>query len=326
VPKFTLAVDSSQISTFLECPQKWVNFYVKRLEPLNFQPDESLNMGSYGHKLLEIYYRAKARGVGLNDSFKLMDAYNPDKDNCECGCGKDFHQEIPELGITECVRCRKCTNFRPKPLELPTKVRDKVRKRMILYCNEYQRDDVQPTSEQHVEVGFSEPIYEDSDNLFVLEGRIDLIGKLQGLDCFVDHKIQGKMYWLYMRSVQIKNYMLITKVPMAVINYIRLGDKVEKGSTFARDIITLNKIEVDVWHKRLVAIFFRMKKTVQTFQSSRDGIDRDWNACSGGKLTYDKSKPAYCWYGPLCEEVDPVVALRKEQQLFKIKENPWRPW
>lgn len=327
--KFTLAADSSQISCFLECPQKWVDFYLKRLEPISFEPDESLNMGSYGHKLLELYYRGKARGLGLNDSVKLFDAYDPDKDNCECGCGKEFHQVIPELNITECKRCKRCSSFRPHALELPAKVRTKVRKRMIEYCYEYQRDDIQPTSEQHVEVGFSEPIYEDSENHFVLEGRIDLIGKLQGLDCFMDHKIQGKTYWLYPRSIQLKNYMLITKLPMAVLNYIRLTDKVTKGETIARDIITMNKVELNAWHKQLINVFFRMKKTVLALQSNKDGanaVERNWNSCSGGKLTYDKNKPAYCWYGPLCEEPDPVIAARKEKQLFKIKEVAWKPW
>lgn len=323
--KFTLAADSSQIDCYLECPQKWVNQYLKRYVPLNFQPDEALNMGTYGHKLLELFYRAKARGLGLNDSVKLFDAYNPDVDNCECNCGKEFHQEIPELGIVECTRCRKCTSFRPKALELPAKVRQKVRKRMVEYCFEYQREDVIPVSEQHVEVGFSEPIYEDSDNLFVLEGRIDLLGKWRGLDVFVDHKIQGMRYWLYPNSVQFKNYSLITR-RTGVINYIRLTEKVVKDETITRSLVTLQTPELNAWHKRLIQVFFRMKKTIQALQSSKDGVERNWSACKGHKLTFDKNKPEYCWYGTLCEEIDPTMLPKKEEQLFKIQEVPWRPW
>jgi len=329
MPKFTLAVDSSQISCFLECPQKWVNQYLKRLVPIRYQQDESLNMGSYAHKLLEIYYQCKARGVGLNDTMLLMDAYNPDNNQCECGCAKEYHTEIPTLGIVECSRCsmikRGCSNFRPKSLELPDKVRKKVRKRIVDYVGYYQRDDIQPLSEKHVEVGFSETIYEDQDNLFVLEGRIDLIGKVQGLDCFMDHKIQGKTYYLYDKNIQMKNYMLITKLPMGLINYIRLTDKVEKDITLQRHIVNMNRVELGIWHKRLIQVFYRMKKTVQAFSNKQES-ERNWNACSGGKLTYDLTKPSWCWYTSLCESTDPEIASREESRLFKINENPWRPW
>ena len=322
--KFNLVVDSSQISCFLECPQKWVNLYLKKLEPLSFQADENMNAGTYGHKLLDIYYRLKFRGTGLNSIFEQLNAYDPDKDVCECGCTKDFHCLVPGLeGIEECQRCKKCLKFRPHPFELNTKTRKKVIKRIVDYTAKYQKDDIQPLSEQHVEIGFSEPIYEDSENLFTLEGRVDLIGTLQGLDCFMDHKFQSKSHYLYNRSVQVKNYMLITKKPAAVLNYIRLHDKVEKD-TLTREVITLNSVELTAWHRRLVQIFFRMKKVVQATQGKE--VERNWNACSGGRLTYDKLKPQFCWYTDLCEEVDPVISERKEKALFKIKENIWRPW
>jgi hypothetical protein len=327
VSKFTLVVDSSQISSFLECPQKWINYYVKRLEPLGFQPDEdAMDAGTYGHRLLDIFYRLKSKGVGLNDSVKSMNDYDPDSDMCECGCSKDFHCPLTLApGVIECKRCKKCTKFRAHPFNLNTKSRTKVRNRVRDYLYKYQQDDFQPLSEQHVEIGFSEPIYEDSDNLFILEGRIDLLAKLQGLDCLVDHKFQMKTHWLYMRSIQIKNYMLISKMPMAVINYIRLQDKLQPDS-LVREIVTLNSVELATWHKRLIQVFFRMKKVLQAAQKDSNQAERNWNSCSGGRLTYDKDKPNYCWFTPLCEEIDPAIAEAKEKQLFKIKEAIWRPW
>ena len=324
MPKFSLAVDSSQISCFLECPQKWANIYLKRLEPLNFQEDENMNAGTYGHRLLDIYYKSISQGLGQSDAIEKVFSYDPDNDICECGCQKEYHCLVEALGIEECRRCKKCMKFRPHPLVLDSKVRKKVQKRIRDYTYKYQRDDIRPLSPEHVEIGFSENVYEDSENLFVLEGRIDLIGKLQGLDCFMDHKFQGKTHYLYLRSIQIKNYMLISKMPMAVLNYIRLTDKTS-DETLVRDIVTLNKVELDSWHKRLIQIFFRMKKVLQSFNSNREA-ERNWNACSGGRLTYDKEKPQYCWYRDLCEEIDPSMAERKEKALFKIKENMWRPW
>jgi hypothetical protein len=67
-----------------------------------------------------------------------------------------------------------------------------------------------------------------------------------------------------------------------------------------------------------------MKKILQ-IKDPKD-VDKNWNACSGGRLTYDKNMPQYCWYTTLCEEIDQKVLENKEHNLFKIKENPWRPW
>ena len=318
--KFTLVQDSSQISSFLECPQKWMNYYIKRLEPAGFHiEDEAMNAGTYGHKLLDIYYRLKHRGVGLNDALEACFAYNPDEDVCECGCSKEFHCTVAALDIEECKRCKKCIKFRPHPFPLASLTRGNVRRRFREYVFQYQQNDITPLSEQHVEVGFSENIYEDDENLFVLEGRIDLIGQLQGLDCFMDHKFQTKTHWLYLKSVQFKNYALITKLPMGIANYVRLQSKIQPDS-LSRDIVTFNTVELAAWHKRLIQIFFRMKKALQTQP------ERNWNACSGGRLTYEKDKPQYCWYTGLCEEPDSKIVEAREKQLFKIKENVWRPW
>lgn len=319
--KFTLVQDSSQISAYFECPTKWNNHYNKRLEPLTFEEDEAMNSGTYGHKLLDIYYRYKAQNLGLNDIVERAFAYDPDKDVCECGCSKDYHCPLVIApNIEECKKCKKCTKFRAHPFALSNKSRNLIRKRFRDYCAKYQRDDIQPASEQYVEVGFSEPIYEDSENLFVLEGRIDVIGTIQGLKCFMDHKFQTKTHWLYPKSIQFKNYMLIAKVPMAVINYVRLQEKIQPDSLY-RDIITLNQIELEAWRQRLVQIYFRIKKSLQSKE-----MEKDWSACSGYRLTYDKDKPQYCWYTNLCETIDPKIAEAKEKQLFKVNANPWKPW
>lgn len=321
--KSTLVVDSSQIATFLECPQKWENYYLKRLEPIAMpDTDDALNSGTYGHKLLEIYYRMRARHASQEDTAQAMLAYNPDEDTCECGCFRELHCPVPALDIEECTRCKKCTKFRPHPFKLDTKARKKVYNRIVreYSANYWQTNDFMPLSEQHIEVGFSEPIYEDSANLFVLEGRIDMIAKWQGLDVFVDHKTQTKTHWIYPRSVQFKNYALITKCTTGVINYVRLTDKIVHNETLNRDMVCFNSVEMEDWKKKLVQIFFRIKKAIETKP------DRNWNACSGGRLTYDRNKPQYCWYRDLCEEIDPRVAERKEKQLYKIKENIWRPW
>lgn len=325
MPKFTLVVDSSQISTFLECPQKWINQYIKRLEPVYFTQNEAMNSGTYGHKLLEIYYKSRLKGMIMNDAFQASLDYNPDEDICACGCTKEYHCDIPQLGIVDCIKCKRCNNYRPQVFVLNSLVRAQVRNTVRNYIAKYDNSDIIPTSEQHIEVGFSESVYEDSENLFVLEGRIDMIGTLQGLNCWMDHKFQGKSHWLYPKSVQFKNYSLVTKLP-GVINYARLTKKVD-DDTFAREVVSLNSVELQAWHKRLIAIYQRMKKTLQTYQGlNKDLIERNWSSCPTSYQTYDKNQSKFCFYTELCEEIDPRMAESKEKSLFKIKETPWRPW
>jgi hypothetical protein len=294
--------------------------------PVQFQEDENMNAGTYGHRLLDIYYRARVKHIPFKDSIELVYNYDPDKDMCECGCSQDLHRTLAELGIEECTRCKRCMTFRPKPFALNTKDRKKIQKRFNEYAVKYAKDDFMPLSENHVEVGFSNIIYEDNENQFILEGRIDLIAKWQQLEMvFVDHKFQAKTYYLYPKTVQFKNYALATGITTGVINYVRTADKFDAGTTLYREILNFNQIELAAWQKRVVQIFFRVKRAMQS-TNGKGEIDRNWNACSGGRLTYDKAKPQFCWYTQLCETIDQHVLDNREKTLYKINENPWRPW
>jgi hypothetical protein len=190
-----------------------------------------------------------------------------------------------------------------------------------MYVEKYSREqDIEPLSEHHVEVGFSECFFEDHENRFVIEGRIDLIGKLQGLDCIMDHKFQSRAYWLYNKSIQFKNYILASDVNTLIINYIRLHDKKDTDS-LTREVVTMNSVEKEVWRRRLIQLYMRIKKNLQNKDK-----ERNWNECSGGFFTNDKEKMKTCWYTQLCEECDPQVAERKEKILYKVDEAVWRPW
>jgi hypothetical protein len=296
--------------------------------PCRFEEDENMSAGTYGHRLLDIYYRARYRHMPFKDSIELVYSYNPDKDMCECGCSLDLHNKLEALGIEECTRCKRCMAFRPKPFPLNTKDRQKIQKRFNEYAVKYAKDDFMPLSENHVEVGFSNIIYEDSENQFILEGRIDLIAKWQQLEAvFVDHKFQAKTYYLYPKTIQFKNYALATGITTGVINYIRTAEKSKEGLLLDREILNFNQIELAAWQKRVVQIFFRVKKALQSSQNNgKNEIEHNWNACNGMRLTYDKNKPQFCWYTPLCETVDQQVLESREKTLYKINENPWRPW
>ena len=336
--KFSLVLDSSQITEFLHCPRHWYYSHIRNLIPATLpdEKNEAMNAGTYGHKLLDIYYRNRFSNLTLNSNLESCFAYDPDKDTCECGCMKDVHKDIilnstrtgspigmsdnaPEI-LNECGRCKKCLKFRPKPFPLSDDIRFQVRNRFRDYVMKYQNNDFVIQSPEHSEIGFSEPIYEDTDNYFVLEGRMDLLGTLQGLPVLVDHKWQVKTHWLYPKSVQFKNYVLISKVPTLIINYVRLVQKITPDSLY-RDIVSFSKPEIQEWKNRVIEIFFYVKECIQT-----GDFERVWSSCGGSQLTYDKNRPNYCWYNPLCEECDPVMRERKENTLYKIKDVQWRPW
>lgn len=320
--KFKLVLDSSQISQFLECPQKWSNYYEKRLRPLSYQQNESMNAGTYVHALLDRYYRMKFQGASKSDILTVLNAYKPDNDMCECGCSHEFHCTIPGFEIVECRRCKKCMSFRPHEFTLNPLLRGKVKVSMNLYVEHWwNKEDIMPLSEQHVEVGFSECFYEDKENIFILEGRLDLIGKLQGLDCVMDHKSQSKSSQLYGKSIQFKNYLMASKLNTLIINYIRLHDKKDIEKSWQREVVTMNSIEVEAWRRRLTQVYFRIKANVQASQRGSQ-YERNWNSCSGAWGGAENA----CWYTQLCEEIDPKVAKNRESTLYKIDEAQWRPW
>lgn len=319
--KFKLVLDSSQIACFLECPQKWEYYYNKRLRPSSYIQDEAMNAGTYGHKLLEIYYRMRARNCSKDAILNALDKYRPDNDICECGCSQEFHVELPALEVQECQKCKRCMKFRPREFTLATVQRNKVRTTVRMYIEKYNLEgDIIPTSEHAVEVGFSECFYEDSENKFLIEGRFDIVGKLQGLECIADHKFQSRAYWLYNRGIQFKNYILASGLNTLIVNYIRLHDN-KTAESFSREVVSMNSLEREAWRRRLTQIYMRIKKQVLSKE-----FNHNWNECGGHTFTNDKEKIRVCFYTHLCEELDPQVAANKERILYKIDEQIWRPW
>ena len=316
--KFTLILDSSQINCFLECPTLWYYQYVKRLilPVAGEKDDSSMDMGTYGHHLLAVYYRKRRLGISFNDAVEASFNFDIDNHTCsKCNCDVSNHKLIDSIKLYECQQCHNCLLPAPAPKAFPLRqdLRQKVKNRLREYFLKYQANDFTAVSPESVEVGFSEPIYEDSQNLFVLEGRIDLIGQQQGLDLLVDHKFQLRKHNLYKKSIQFRNYALIAKKLMLIINYVRLSDKAN-DDTLVRDIASFTVPELLDWKKKLIQIFFDIKEAIQT-----QNFDQNWSSCSG-KYGYP------CSFATLCEEVNKDVVQLKERQLYEVKTSIWRPW
>lgn len=320
--KKVLILDSSQISTFLECQRMWDYNYKQSLVTIQ-QADNlksnAIAMGTYGHKLLEIYY--KGVGTGYLPAAMLERAmnFNPDDHECECGHLKEQHEchimfEDPEP-FNDCRECT-CQGFKPIKFPLETPDRDLVKQRIREYVYTYSHNDIQPLSGDSVELGFSELLYEDNDFLFILEGRIDIIGKMGEVEFFADHKFQLRARDLYEKAIQFRNYSLVTKKLFGLINYVRLTKKVD-STTYKRAITSFTANDLLWWKDELISIFFKIQAAIDMF-AIKGYYEPNWGSCSG-KFGYP------CNYVALCEEQNLQVRNALMNQLY-TKRKEWRPW
>lgn len=298
--RLTLTLDSSQLATYYECEELWNLQYNKSLtlapvsEPKYLKED--MEMGSYGHKLLEIYYNRKALS----------------------GSQSDCVEEALDTQISE-------------ELSLSPSGKEKVRTAFGWYWKIYSNDvevalgnpireikfDENDTITEGwklnplVEKGFSYCLLDTPDYLFVLEGRIDLIYKAGDQPAFMDHKFQGREKSLYKKRIQFRNYSLVTGLNLGCYNYIRYHKTVEKN-TFVREYASFSNFEREWWRKELIKKFIRIAHTVKTGE-----YEKNWNSCEG--------KYRQCIFTPICNERNEKVKLNIIEQHFKEKEK-WSPW
>jgi hypothetical protein len=318
--KTILILDSSQISTFLDCPTMWQLGYQERLQPAAAKENVPMDMGTYGHKLLEIIYKERAKGNSAG-ALDCAFSYNIDRETCRCSHGAERHGE----SFTKPCLSVGCGCMEFQPIEFPLSEPDRafVRQRVQEYTfvEGSSIPELVPHSPDHVEVGFSEKIYGDSERLYILEGRIDLLGQIAGnvTNGWADHKFQSRERDLYLKSIQFRNYAMVTKLPIGVVNYIRFAKKIEKDKTFKRAVISFSRLEMEAWRQELLAIFHRVEQFLKYPETMSSVEVRNWAACSG-RFGYP------CEFTPLCEEWNnpPLVQLKKEAEFKKKAE--WRPW
>lgn len=303
--KLVLILDSTQINAWLSCPQMWKYSYHENLTPFIGEPKDSMMKGTYGHKLFERYYKSRAAGGSIQEATANAESFNPDDSTC-ANCKHDKHN-----GACNDITCA-CSNYQPRPFELSMEHRQTVLNKFRDYTYTYSALDFEPASADHVEVGFSHKLYESPSRLYILEGRIDAIGTLQGLRTVVDHKFQDRMKSLYKKSVQFRNYCLVSGINMLIINYVRLTKGTTKD-TFVRDIVSFNPIEMEHWRQRLIMIYDEIAVAYQN-----QHFEKRESACMG-------QYGSVCPFTPLCEEWQNDLVQLKKQQLYVRKED-WRPW
>ncbi len=315
--KQTLILDSTQIDAFLTCPRLWHYGHKLRLTQRDDGDTKvAMQMGTYGHKLLEIFYRTRAEGSSLSVALEQAMAFDPDTESINCqNCNLVQEEHSDPDG---------CQEFKPKPYPLDKPNRELVKKQIRMYVLVYGPSDYIINDPESIELGFSHKLYEDEDYLFILEGRIDLLEPVLNVTklAYADHKFQMRKHNLYKKSIQFKNYGLVTRATLAQVNYVRFTKEVNKD-TFSRELISFTPIEHEAWESRLIGIYKTIAKVIR--ESNENPLywqtmpsNPNWASCSG-KFGYP------CDYVSLCEETNPNVALVKIDSSFRRREE-WRPW
>ncbi len=338
----TLILDSSQISNWLSCPQSWANRGLiqinKSCPEETLRPGDALAAGSLGHKYLEIYYTELAKSQDAAAAAKIALAFDPDKEDLVdkqfpldqtlrdkvrnrvidyflmYGANRDYVPAFKKKH-TIIVRkmCRLCNAIQNGKALPQTGCQHEVVERL---CDSWERDPL-------IEKGFSYKLFESSEYLFVLEGRVDFMGEAQdGTLLWMDHKFQFRKHNLYAKSIQFKNYSLATGLNLAVINYIRLTEKVDK-ETFVRQPLSFSSMEMRIWKQELTDLYVSIAKTV---------ADPNYYLSDGVTYSHAQNRSSCggawgrtCQYAPMCEEYNPQIRAAVQKRDFMPRKE-WRPW
>lgn len=306
----TLVLDSSQVSAYEMCPE-FHNLQYRENLTLSEEVREDFAMGTFGHKLLELYFANKGK-MGWQPAYEKALAFDPDVVTCECS------HDVQEHDTNACTKCS-CLDFKAQMFPLSAAKREIVRERFYTFALWDLKNPLTPVLNKAgdkllVEQGFSYPLLDNEEYLFVLEGRIDLIC-LRGSDehlMWVDHKWQGREHTLYKKSIQFRNYNLATGLNHGMINYMRLHKNV-LPNTIVQEPIYFSALETEMWRLELIEIF---KKIANEMDNPIRRRNRD--ACSG-KFGYK------CLYTDICEENHPDTRQAVKETKFKIKKE-WKPW
>lgn len=265
--KIVITLGSSQISDLRECKRKFHFRHVELIE-INgtLRENSPLDLGTYWHSLMEAHYR---KGVALTSSemLRIRDKHSADPFFSLDSAG---YAQVDRAYLSYTVQELLGSVKRITPMD----------------------------AQKSVEVGFSEVLEETRDYVFILTGRIDLLGYESGSSILsaVDHKLQMRQRDLYSHSVQFRNYAMVTNVIQFIVNYVRLT----KEPTFERSRIIFSPEDHRRWKLKLLdlyqSIFIVLSRPDLGGFNAFEEMENP-TAC-GGKFGYS------CQYTKICEPLE----------------------
>ena len=289
----TIILDSTKIDNFLQCNQMMNLAYIENLTPSNLIK-EDISAGAYGHKLLEIYYTHLP--CGWKSSMAEVNKFH---------LNEDFPLSIEKRKLVEARLQYYWQRYAGSDYETLCGTRIKM----------IAKDGLPVEVEEAfplVEQGFSYKLYEDRDYLFILEGRIDWLVNIQGTKAFVDHKFQFRESNLYEKSIQFRNYSLVTGLNLGIINYIRLHQKIDE-KTLVRSTTSFSSLDIRMWREELIDIYMNYANIVR-----KNEFPLNRSSCSG-KFGYP------CQFVDICNEHSKSIKEAVKKTKF-VKREPWNPW
>lgn len=304
--KLIIELDSSQIKTFLYCPQLYKLGYKENLRKTwiipQFKKDYS-GQGTYVHKLLDCYYNLRA--------------LNPGKNSLE--------HATAALNLFQSLKLR-------DKLKLPPAFEALVNVRFMQYAIKNSIADYNPIVRGGVpstEVKFSVKLYEDEFVVFILIGRIDLLCKVSSplgyaLNAFIDHKTQERTSTLYEWKPQLLCYALATGFNYGGFNYFGLQEKYEEKITLHRDFNYIPDWKIAQWKKYIIEnVYWRIVHLIKSEQHPERDEPMLWPQnfvnCAGP----DEKRP--CDFTEVCNAKTSELQAIIKRQFYHVVPT-WSPW
>ena len=241
--KYTLSLDASQLSQFMECPTKWKLAYKDNLR-LATEKTTAMDKGSCMHFLLETFYKLQIQknnrdqnalaAMELAKEAKIFDEYKLTKEE-----GKHIN-----LRFNEYLLFYRFSDFTPASIN----------------------------GVDGVELGFSKIIHETDSVCFILEGKIDIVVDNPVGLIFWDHKCTGFTYFEH--KLQLLAYAWATGFRYGGYNYISLAKTSKKA--FRRKPVHFPDHLIERWKANTIQTFYKAKQSILC-----DTFEENLNTCSG---------------------------------------------
>lgn len=297
-----IILDASSLELFEPCPRKY--YYDAILNLTTVRRRNAFDIGSYFHEVLAHYYSSP-----LKDIPRLRSAF-------------DFSSQV-QLFVKFGIKDIDEQKF--------------YRRRIAEYFNFWDYED-QRLEFLAVEKGFSYLLYEDSSRRYILEGKIDLIGKGKPYGLFVmDHKTQSRKDDKYPYNHQVCNYMNYMRrqgkpADYFVYNYIGIQDNLPPDG-MRRQIYAPPPGMLDQWEKEvkrtfddLFDIMTKCNSNGMTNEKGERIIVPDIEAFKRKRSACDSSKYGLCHFHKLCSIPDGSKWYEAVRKHYKEKEQRWRAW
>lgn len=170
------------------------------------------------------------------------------------------------------------------------------------------------------EVGFAKVIYEDSDVVFVYEGRIDLVLEAnldEGRNVFttwLDYKSQGRDSAIYANRNQFLGYSWTLGSNMGFV--LTYGLQKEKKDPFKYQPIFHPQSLIEQWKKETIQTFWDVVAKAPLGQA---GFPRNRTHCDAGQY-------GWCKFIKLCDHASAPAVVQNGLRSIFYKKRVWTPW